>query len=550
MNRLLSCLIYISTLAICGTLLLSCDWDLPGRKSQRNCTKPTGTIAIQVQQRKIDCAITGNAGTIDRVIWDFGNGSTTITSGLTVSYTYPEPGTYTIKATLTNTCLLETTLQQTVTVSNAVPPTVTLQPTTGVSTTSATAGMTITSTGNATVTRYGICWSTNPLPTITDRISERRDVGGLNTPFSFSMTGLLSNTVYYVRSFAVNALATTPGYSEARSFTTSQNPEVKTLSPGSVGFSEVTVNFIVNVAGNPPATEYGICYSSNTSLPNLENAILVPVGAPAVGTPVAVNLKGLTPNKLYYYRAYTKSASGEIIYGDVLSFTTQVDTLTEGLIASVSFTDRSLLDVSGNNNNVRLVGSPTFTTDHTGKANSAILLDGQQDYFYMPENSTLNPDALSISIWIKPTTVVRWMQIYNKSRFSDGAFEMYSSLIRPNPDSPGGVYINTDIKQNSNCQGGIGWQTFTFPGRPDLSKWHHVVMTYSGRTARMYFDNALLYKEDNLPAERIDNMCYGGDLKFGVQSRALPNFFYGAIDDIRIYRRPLSVAEVQTLFNQ
>ncbi len=549
MNRLFLFLTYVSTLAICGTLL-SCDWDLPGRKSQRNCTKPAGTIAIQVQQRKIDCAITDNAGTIDRVVWDFGNGSTTVTTGLTVSYTYPEPGSYTVKATLTNSCMLETTLQQTISVSNAVPPTVTLQPTAGLSTTGATAGMTITSNGNATIIRYGICWSTSPLPTTANQTSERKDIGGLNTTFLFSMTGLSPNTVYHVRSYATNALATTPGYSEARSFTTNQNPEVKTLTPNSVGVSAVTVNFMVNTAGNPPATEYGICYSSNTSLPNLENSTLAPVGAPAVGTPVAVNLKDLTPNKLYYYRAYARSASGEIIYGDVQSFTTQVDTLAEGLIASVSFTDRSLLDVSGNNNNVKLVGSPTFTTDHTGKANSAILLDGQQDYFYMPENSTLNPEALSISVWIKPTTVVRWMQIYNKSRFSDGAFEMYSSLIRPNIDSPGGVYINTDIKQNSNCQSGIGWQTFTFPGRPDLSKWHHVVMTYSGRTARMYFDNALLYKEDNLPAERIDNMCYGGDLKFGAQSRALPNFFYGAIDDIRIYRRPLSAAEVQTLFNQ
>ncbi len=74
-------------------------------------------------------------------------------------------------------------------------------------------------------------------------------------------------------------------------------------------------------------------------------------------------------------------------------------------------------------------------------------------------------------------------------------------------------------------------------------------MTYSGRSARMYFDNVLLYTTDNLPATMID-ACPGGDLKFGAQAQNLPNYFYGAMDDIRIYKRVLSASEVETLFKQ
>ena len=236
------------------------------------------------------------------------------------------------------------------------------------------------------------------------------------------------------------------------------------------------------------------------------------------------------------------------MYGPVMSFATQMLTVKEDLIASVSFTNMTLQDVSGYNNHVTLVGNPTFTTDRKGRANSAILLNGVNDYFFMPDAASLNPDAISISIWIKPTAVNRTMQIYNKSRFSDAAAEMYSSLIRPN-SSFTSVIINTDIKQQSNCERGKGWQTFSFSSSPELLQWHHVVLVYSGNSARMYFDNYALASSDNLPENKLDK-CLGGDLKFGAQSSDIPNYFYGALDDIRIYKRALTAAEVQTLYNQ
>ena len=552
MNRLRTYLSYFIIASVGAVSLLSCEtWELPGRKSQRACTQPSGTLSIQAQQRKIDCAIINSSGTIDRVVWSFGNNSTTVTTGLTVTYTYPASGTYIVKATLTNTCGVETTLQQTISVTDAIAPTVVLQPASDLTLNTATLRMSITSNGNATITSYGVCYSsTNQQPEVgKDKVASTSVSVGLNTPVSFSLTGLTENTLYYVRAYAINNVATQPGYSSpTQTFTTGQSPAVIT-GTASPGVSSATVNFQIDKPGNPAAVEYGICYSSTNSIPDLINSAIVKVGSPSIGTTVPVNLPGLTTNKTYYYRAYAKLATGEVKYGDVMTFTTQVDTLSTDLIASVSFTDQSLQDVSGNNNSVKLVGSPTFTTDHTGKANSAILLNGSTDYFYMADNTTLNPSALSVSIWIKPTSATRTMQIYNKSRFSDGTAELFSSLIKPNTADPGGIVINTDIKQNSNCQPGVGWQTFSFPGRPDLSKWHHVVMTYSGTSARMYFDNALLYTIDNLPKNTLDT-CPGGDLKFGVQSRDLPNYFLGALDDIRIYKRALTASEVQTLFNQ
>lgn len=551
-------LIGLSLLCLGGQLLLGCNpWELPSRKTQRNCVKPAGTLEAQMQQRKVDFSISGSSGTIDKVTWDFGNGSTSVTTGMTVSYTYPTSSTYTAKATLTNTCGDETTLLRTIGVSDAVSPTVSLQPATDLSTASAILRMTITASGNSTITRYGVCYSTtNPVPEVgKDNVLDIMGTGAISTPFSFSLTTLQPNTTYYARSFAINQAGKT-GYSDpVQTFRTGQSPSVTSNGTATPGIATATVNFVLTNPGSPAAVEYGICYSPSATTPDITNSSVTKVTSPATGASVAVNLSDLTPNKMYYYRAYAKSASGEVVYGPIMSFTTLVDTVAQDLIAAVSFTNGSLEDASGNNNRAILVNSPAFTADRKGNANSAILLNGSGNYFYMADNNTLRPDALSVSIWIKPVTVKNIdrsqndrVQIYNKSKWEDSSGEMYSSLIKLNENGPGLTFM-TNLKQNSDCLPAKGWQNFEFSSNPQLSTWHHLVFTYSGRSIRMYFDGALQDQNDNLPASMMDK-CPGGELKFGAQLKAYPNYFNGAMDDIKIYKRALVASEVQTLFNQ
>ncbi len=452
MNRLYTYILCFLFACSSGAILLSCNpWDLPTKKTQRICEKPGGTLTQKAQERKVDFSISDAKGTIDQVIWNFGNGATATTTGTTVTYTYPVSGTFTASATLTNTCNNITTLSTVVIAVNIVAP-------------------------------------------------------------SFSI-----------------------------------------VKPSSAGVSTASVNFVVNNYGNPAAVEYGICYSSTINTPEIKNSTVVPVATPEIGVNTVVNLPNLAPSTTYYYQAYAKLPSGAIVYSSpVESFTTQADPLLQDLIASVSFTNQSLLDVSGYNNHVKLVGT-TFTADRKGNASSAILLNGAGDYFYMPENGTLNPEALSISIWIKPAVVPVGvdgrMQIYNKSRFSDGLPQTYSSLIKAENDIGPALTFMTDIKQNSNCVGGVGWESLGFTSSVDLSKWHHLVFTYSGTSARMYFDGAELNVKTDLSANGIDK-CPGGELKFGAQYQSLPWYFKGAMDDIRIYKRALTASEVQTLLNQ
>nr|WP_262923859.1 LamG-like jellyroll fold domain-containing protein [Spirosoma liriopis] len=542
--------------SLCGLTLWSCDpWELPTRKERRNCITPSGELVTQIQQLKVDFSISKSAGTIDQVIWDFGDGTNATTIGTTTSHTYAKTGTYTAKAKLTNSCQKDIGIQATVNVNNAVQPAVSIQPATDITRSSAAIRMAVTSTGNSTIVRYGICYSTtntNPEVGKTDvSILDKTDAVSLNNPVSFAIPNLQPNTTYYVRSFAINE-AGIISYSDPIQFKTGYNPSVSSGGSPTVGSTTATVGFILNDAGNPAAIQYGVLYSSSNSTPSMDNSGPgVTVNNPNVGASTPVNLTDLKPNTTYYYRSYAKLPSGEIVLGPVNTFTTQADAVANGLIAYLPFTDRSLLDVSGNNNHANLVDSPTFTTDRRGKSNAAIQLDGVNDYFYMVDNSTLLLDAFTISIWIRPSAinnVNNRMQIYNKSRWSDSNFEMYSSLVKINENGPGLTFM-TNIKQGSNCVPAKGWQSFEFSSNPQLDDWHHLVFTYSGRSSRMYFDNVLMDQNNNLPAASMDR-CPGGELKFGAQLRDFPNYFKGAMDEIRIYNRALSASEVQTLYNQ
>lgn len=548
-----SYLVSFILIALAGISLWACDpWELPNKKTKRECITPSGNLAVQIQQQKVDFSITNSTGTIDQISWDFGNGSSTTTTGMTVSYTYPVPGTYTVKVTLTNTCNQPITLIREVNVSNAVAPTVTLQSATDITTGTAKLQMAVTSTGNATITQYGICYSkTNPPTPGVDPTIPISGSLAINTSVPFSLSGLEANTVYYVLSFATNA-ATKTGTSNVQSFRTGTFPSVSITGNPTTGVSTATVNFVLNNPGNPAAVTYGVLYSSTSNPPTIDNSGPgVTVSNASAGGNTAVNLTNLLPNTTYYCRPYAKLASGEIVYGDTVSFKTQADPLAEGLVAYLPFTNGSLLDVSGNSNHANGAGGPGFTADRRGVLNSAVLFNGKSNYIYLSDNASLRPDVLSISLWVKPGIVEEKMQIYNKSNFADSRNEMYSSTMSPttisgNKDPE--MTISTDIKQNSNCQPVVGWQTFSTSIPMDLT-WHHIVFTYAGRSARMYIDGALRYSTNELPASTIDQ-CPGGDLRFGAQLLNYPQYFNGAMDEIRIYRRSLSASEVQTLYNQ
>jgi hypothetical protein len=104
-------------------------------------------------------------------------------------------------------------------------PKLTTSPITEITSSSALSGGTVTATGSATITSYGICWSTQSTPTIAD---ERQIMQGSTSAFTADLLGLQPATQYYVRSYATTPEGT--AYGNILSFTTQQAPPVPTIT--------------------------------------------------------------------------------------------------------------------------------------------------------------------------------------------------------------------------------------------------------------------------------------------------------------------------------
>jgi hypothetical protein len=95
-------------------------------------------------------------------------------------------------------------------------PTVTTNPVTLITASSCRSGGYIKDYGGTTSTSFGICWSTNHNPTISDN---KLNVGSIQTGhFIAEIGGLSPSTTYYLRAFATNTAGT--GYGNEESFTT------------------------------------------------------------------------------------------------------------------------------------------------------------------------------------------------------------------------------------------------------------------------------------------------------------------------------------------
>ena len=72
--------------------------------------------------------------------------------------------------------------------------------------------------GGATLSAWGVCWSTTANPTLANSFSQNTVSSG---SFSSALSGLTLNTTYYVRAFASNSAGT--AYGNEQIFTTTNN---------------------------------------------------------------------------------------------------------------------------------------------------------------------------------------------------------------------------------------------------------------------------------------------------------------------------------------
>ena len=212
-------------------------------------------------------------------------------------------------------------------------PVLTTTPVSGITTTFAQSGGTITSGVGATIIARGVCWSINTNPTIADNFTS--DGSGTGA-FSSNITGLTSNTTYYLRAYAIISVGI--AFGEEVSFTTAQitAPTLSTTPVTSITLTTAVSGGNISNPGGSMITARGVCWTTNTS-PTISNEKTTDGTGSGIFTS---NLTGLLPGITYYVRSYATNIAGTA-YGDEVSFTTSsimVPSLTTTPVTSVTLT--------------------------------------------------------------------------------------------------------------------------------------------------------------------------------------------------------------------
>jgi serine/threonine protein kinase len=183
----------------------------------------------------------------------------------------------------------------------------------------------------------------------------------------------------------------------------------------------------------------------------------------------------------------------------------------------------------------------TAVADHRPRPKTAggKLFDGKMDFLEVPHADALEPVSLTVEAWAYPLSLPeqdekrRWLVNKNVHEHEQGH---YALMILGNQV---GAYLNIG--------GGDGNKSEAW-SRGDLLKkdrWQHLAFTYDGFGLRVYHDGV------EVALSVVDKQRVPGKTPLVIGRRQDgydKSFFHGKLDDIRIYNRPLTEAELKLHF--
>ena len=152
-------------------------------------------------------------------------------------------------------------------------------------------------------------------------------------------------------------------------------------------------------------------------------------------------------------------------------------------------------------------------------------------------------DSLSVSLWFKTSNKSLQYLLY---KADENAYnEEYALALNYYSENNVAMVVKTD----NNCSNpGAGWRKHETNFNSNNAVWHHIVATYSGKNSKIFIDNIEIADLDFNPEKVIDK-C-GGRLLIGRGWKNNTEFFDGNIDDLTIYDKELTQAEITNLFNE
>lgn len=197
----------------------------------------------------------------------------------------------------------------------------------------------------------------------------------------------------------------------------------------------------------------------------------------------------------------------------------------EGLVAYWPFdegTGKAAADVTGNGHDGKFAGAPKWVD---GKFGTALEFDGEEDHVAVADDAELAiEENITFMAWFSPSDVLtsRRLMVKNNSIFvifDFGNKDSIDFLVKPN---------NTFAESTT-----TDWK---------IGEWYHFAGTFDGKMMKVYVNGKLEgEKANNVPIAPSNlELWIGGD-DFGRPT----DFFPGTIDEVRLYEKTLTEAEIQ-----
>lgn len=221
---------------------------------------------------------------------------------------------------------------------------------------------------------------------------------------------------------------------------------------------------------------------------------------------------------------------------------------TAGLVAYYPFDDNAQ-DESGYANHGSLKNGVQFVSNRNNQAKSAAYFDGSEAHIVIPHAGRIDfgpNDDFTISLWVKCSDQNDKGQVDNDilAKHKDGSGYPYAIRVLNNKFTDASDHGKWTGLRNDDGQNNSGAHV----KKIDDNQFHHLVFVKQGANLRFYTDGALDHtKTDNTASETRNDAPLVVGRRYYNYTR---NAFTGAVDDLRIYNRALSEAEIRVLYEE
>ncbi|MFM7728485.1 MAG: LamG domain-containing protein [Flavobacteriales bacterium] len=209
--------------------------------------------------------------------------------------------------------------------------------------------------------------------------------------------------------------------------------------------------------------------------------------------------------------------------------------------------DASADDASGNGNHGTAINT-TASTDRTGQADGAYYFDGASSEIVIPYTPSFNAYPFTVSLWCllgeDPNGGTLVSQYGNASwngwvmgvSGSSGATQIISPayMLQAPPNCNG-------VVSNAQCATGIN-----YTGSIYNSQWHMLTFTIDADSGRFYVDGQ--WQTSQVWTGAAGSPTNTDDLRIGGTDLGDLFFFHGSIDEVGVWNRTLTPAEVELLY--